>query len=300
MRDFERNELFARARLEASPTEADRGRVRVALTKRLATAAVVTVSATAAKAAAATWPMGTAAVRGLTAVREGLFLSTGVLVKAAAVVVAIGAVVVTSTLPARRPEPLRTHAAPVVAAGPAPRTRSFAALGVPLAPSALASPRSSVPESRLADPTTTGRGSSSPSQHVASPGEPSRRPLSPSTSPATSPSTQPEATQPMAPPTPPGRGTAEDVDEVELISEVQSALRRSDAARALALLSEHERRFPNSALAPERDGARVLAVCAGAPPEDARRLGQKFLDAHPLSPLGGRVRATCGISEAPR
>ena len=80
------------------------------------------------------------------------------------------------------------------------------------------------------------------------------------------------------------------------MTEIQLALRSGDNARALSLVREHERRFPESAWLPEREGARVLALCATAGPGDARRLGQTFVQTYPLSPLGARVRAACGVA----
>jgi hypothetical protein len=84
------------------------------------------------------------------------------------------------------------------------------------------------------------------------------------------------------------------------MAEIQTALRNGDAPKVLTLVSEHERRFPVSAWAPEREGARVLARCPQADPLEARTLGHAFLDAHPLSPLAGHVRATCGLDGATR
>lgn len=85
-------------------------------------------------------------------------------------------------------------------------------------------------------------------------------------------------------------------EAVALMTEIQLALRSGDNARALSLVREHERRFPESAWLPEREGARVLALCATAGPGDARRLGQTFVQTYPLSPLGARVRAACGVA----
>jgi outer membrane protein assembly factor BamD (BamD/ComL family) len=82
---------------------------------------------------------------------------------------------------------------------------------------------------------------------------------------------------------------------VSLISEMQVALRAGETARVLSLVEEHERLFPASAWTPEREGARVLAACPGKNADEARSLGQSFLAAHPQSPLGARVRVTCGL-----
>jgi hypothetical protein len=83
-------------------------------------------------------------------------------------------------------------------------------------------------------------------------------------------------------------------EEIELVAGIQSALAANDGDRALALVAEHARRFPQGALAEEREGARVLALCMRETPQRAKALGKAFLDAHPRSPLRGRVQATCG------
>ncbi|MEO7109908.1 MAG: hypothetical protein ABI183_05680, partial [Polyangiaceae bacterium] len=81
--------------------------------------------------------------------------------------------------------------------------------------------------------------------------------------------------------------------ELELINRAQQALQAEDANEALALLNEHARRFPNGALAEERDAARVLALCGAGRQEDAATAGAAFLSAHPDSPLATRVRSSC-------
>jgi hypothetical protein len=88
--------------------------------------------------------------------------------------------------------------------------------------------------------------------------------------------------------------------EIALAARIQAALRDGDTQGTLALVEEHERLFPASVWAPERDGARVLALCMGADPLEARKLGLGFLEKHSRSPLGGRVRATCGLTSDPR
>jgi len=85
-------------------------------------------------------------------------------------------------------------------------------------------------------------------------------------------------------------------EETSLLLTSQGALREGDAARALALLDDHARRFPNGALAEERDASRVLALCALGRTVEAKTAGQTFLAAHPRSPAAARVRASCGGS----
>jgi hypothetical protein len=98
--------------------------------------------------------------------------------------------------------------------------------------------------------------------------------------------------EPVAPSLPPPDRTAQ---ELALIQQMQAALRAGDPAGALALVREHERRFADSQLAPEREGARVIALCMDAPRDRAAELGRAFVDGHARSPLTARVRATCGL-----
>jgi len=79
---------------------------------------------------------------------------------------------------------------------------------------------------------------------------------------------------------------------------MQEALRAGNATRTLAFVREHERRFPAGQFAPERDGAKVLALCLGASRDQAVALGRAYLDSHARSPLAARVRATCGLGGA--
>jgi hypothetical protein len=88
--------------------------------------------------------------------------------------------------------------------------------------------------------------------------------------------------------------------ETALLADMQAALREADSKRVLSLVAEHERLFPRSSFAPEREGARTLALCVGADHFNAARIGQAFLDAHPLSPLAGRVRGTCQLDSTGR
>ncbi|MBL8950417.1 MAG: hypothetical protein JNK82_06550 [Myxococcaceae bacterium] len=80
--------------------------------------------------------------------------------------------------------------------------------------------------------------------------------------------------------------------EAQALHEVQAALRARDSERALALIAEQNRRFPRGQLQPERDGARVLALCASDVTNGTAALSQ-FVAAHPGSPLLARLKAAC-------
>ncbi len=87
--------------------------------------------------------------------------------------------------------------------------------------------------------------------------------------------------------------------EVALLEQAQHALEAKHGERALALLDEHARTYPNGALAEERDAARVLALCETGRDDEAHAEADAFVVAHPRSPLAARVRAACPASSYP-
>jgi hypothetical protein len=118
----------------------------------------------------------------------------------------------------------------------------------------------------------------------------------------------PEAVPPAAIPVPalpvassratPARASAEATPldaEVAMLREARQALREGRAARALALLDEHARRFPHGVLAEDCAAERVFALCALGSVDQARAEGLRFLAGHALSPHADAVRASCGV-----
>jgi hypothetical protein len=270
MKGRERDELFRRARQAATPGEDDQRRVRAALRHRLGVAAGVSVGVAGAKAAASLGPTGLLAGAGV----SGLAL-----VKVATVLIAV-ATVGLAVMPARR-----------AASGP----HGYASSAPIMKPVTLppASPLSSLPTLEVSPPPTPTLGSPS-----TAPGSPSRLHELPGTPPvATAEGHTPSVSRKS--PEPVSDGSSVDIGaEVELMAGMQAGLREGDTSRVLELVREHERRFPMSAWAPEREGARVLALCTrvrAEDPSDAHSLGETFLDTNPLSPLGARVRSTCGL-----
>jgi len=74
-------------------------------------------------------------------------------------------------------------------------------------------------------------------------------------------------------------------DELALLQRAQTAYARQNCTRALLLLGEHARRFPQSRLAEERDALRVRSLgCAGRPDEE-RRAAAGFAARFPRSVL---------------
>jgi hypothetical protein len=87
--------------------------------------------------------------------------------------------------------------------------------------------------------------------------------------------------------------------EVALLQRVERAIRAHQGELALALIEEHEQRYPASALREERAAARVLAACVAAPGSEAgagaRAAAQRYLGGHARSVYADRVRTLCQI-----
>ena len=81
--------------------------------------------------------------------------------------------------------------------------------------------------------------------------------------------------------------------ETRLIAQAQRALSANLPNQALSLLNQHRARFTRGALAPEREAARVFALCAAGRREDAELTRARFLERWPDSPLASHVRASC-------
>jgi len=329
MNHSERDQLFARARRAASPTEDDRRRVRAAIGRRIAAGTLATLSVTATKAAASGVPVASAVGTGtltlsvaklvaLVGVVAVSGVAGGVLLARTAGPSATTATTSVPTVPATpaqalsvvtrasyvAPPPVRAipvEAPPAipVEAPPAIPVEAPPAVGVvppnvpavpALAPSAPAIPMAaaSAPAMPLSTPTSR---TALPSVAVAAPAS-----LSPPVADGAEAVADgvEQAGTPVTPPSP-ASGSADAAAETALVAEMQAALRDGDTHRALVLVDEHSRRFPRGVWAPEREGARTLALCTGAHRVDAARIGESFLSRYPRSPLAGRVRATCGL-----
>lgn len=145
------------------------------------------------------------------------------------------------------------------------------ALVPPVVPSALA-PTAAAPSARLAAPADSRPGATLPSPSAA------------------------EATLGPPPSPPPSRSAAKAQppdDELTLVSSMQLALRSGNATQVLALATEHARRFPNGALAQEREGARAIARCQLAQPDARAAILSAFEQRYPASPYSARAKAAC-------
>ena len=107
------------------------------------------------------------------------------------------------------------------------------------------------------------------------------------------------ATPTPGPATPPTATPADALRlEAELLGRAWVAIRERRAADARALLTEHTRRFPSGALAPERRACEVVAACT-AGERDAVVAATRYLAEHAESHLAARVRSGCALADAP-
>jgi hypothetical protein len=82
-------------------------------------------------------------------------------------------------------------------------------------------------------------------------------------------------------------------DDASLLRQAYSAWRNGDAARALALATDHASRYPKSQLRSERDGLRALALCALDRTSEARRVAKNLAVSAPTSPVLATLADSC-------
>jgi hypothetical protein len=88
----------------------------------------------------------------------------------------------------------------------------------------------------------------------------------------------------------PPRSSPAVADEARLIHDGVVALRSGDPARALAVFDTHALLYPRGVLSEERDAERALALADLGRAADARAAVERFLRAHPTSPLAARLQ----------
>jgi hypothetical protein len=85
--------------------------------------------------------------------------------------------------------------------------------------------------------------------------------------------------------------------ETAALRDANEALRSGAAARALGLLDDFAKQFPNGMLAEEALATRISTLCKLGRVADARALGARFMQRYPRSPALGRVRGSCALSK---
>jgi hypothetical protein len=298
----ESRKLIDAARDGDNPSSADRRRVRAALARKIAVgAAVGAVAATATHAAAggvaaAAGTSGAGAAAGTAAAGAGVVAAGGAATAAGGatslaagaiatgfgakllVTVAIVGAVSAGTLGYVRLEATKravadaqTVAVERATARGVATTRPAAPLARPLAPQAATPP----PVAPV----------------VPAPIATADAPTAPAALPAAKLPSSSTLTPSSAPP-PAAAPSALDV-EIALLQDANGALRMKEGARALRILDERRRRFPNGALAEESEAARVFALCEMGRADEARDVAGRFLREHPRSPLAPRVSRAC-------
>jgi hypothetical protein len=87
-------------------------------------------------------------------------------------------------------------------------------------------------------------------------------------------------------------------EELALIKQAKADLDSNRATSALRRLNEHGARFPRGVFASEREALRILARCASGASPSSRSLAERFVRAHPRSPLVDRVSRACGLQKS--
>lgn len=194
---------------------------------------------------------------------------------------AVGAVVAIVLATSSEAPKSASVAAPAPTSEPAtPEPTSALATSEPATPkptSALATSAPPTPKPTSAPAIPAPVATSEPKPALAAP-EP--EPATPEVAPTPALVPAPERTPQEAAPTP---EPADPVAERTLITRARVAIRDGDASAALAVLTEHMRRFPRGELAEERDALRVHAFAAAGRHSEARRARARFLSRHPQS-----------------
>jgi hypothetical protein len=81
--------------------------------------------------------------------------------------------------------------------------------------------------------------------------------------------------------------------ELDLMAQVQEALRDAQGARALELIARYDARYPSGLLETERLAAEVFAACQVGDAARARGAARRFLARDSASALAARVKSAC-------
>ena len=122
----------------------------------------------------------------------------------------------------------------------------------------------------------------------------------PPASPSEESTPRPAARRPSAPPrAAPRPSAARDWrGELELLERAERGVRADNAALALALLQEHDARYPESVLIEERRAIELMAHCPERATDSSAR-AKRFLAEYPSSVYADRVIDLCEMDAAP-
>ncbi len=306
--------LLDRARVDHDPSDADRERVLRALTTSLALGGAATMLAQApaagAQMAATTSVLPTASSAGGAVAKWWLIASLAA---------GVGAGTWTAWPENALPAQGETSPAPIAAQAPtlpnvsahgeqvaegvntkAPERDGVAIKARDLLPTPAAEP--SLAAEPMAEPRP--RAKDAPSRRALAPQQ-ARVNHAPSTQAATAEPDEPVArvapgaAMPSEPATASAATRPSNHRELTLIRRALTALRDGQPTDALALLAEHARRFPSGALADQRAGLRVVALCEAGQGAQGAREQRAFLAQDSSSALAQRVRQACAPGSTP-
>jgi hypothetical protein len=140
-----------------------------------------------------------------------------------------------------------------------------------------------------------------PESHAAQPSTPPAKSLPPAApppsvvAPATVESSTPAATLEIR--SAAAKRSADSLaEEVSILSRAETELHAGRAGSALALLQEHQRKFPRGALVEERIAARIQALCALGRLSEAQTALARLKRLSPESPHETRAREACAAN----
>lgn len=88
-------------------------------------------------------------------------------------------------------------------------------------------------------------------------------------------------------------GPSNTLAELSLLRTASVAFRAGDTNSARRALTEHQRRYRHSALAPERQGLSLLVNCTDGVSAGDKAAAQRFITAAPTSPLADAIKKQC-------
>lgn len=93
---------------------------------------------------------------------------------------------------------------------------------------------------------------------------------------------------------PPSKPSSSSItDELSVLKEANQAIAEGRVDEALRVLNAGTQQYPSGALLPEREFARILALCHSGQTELAQKAAGAFVVKYPQSPLVSRARTVC-------
>jgi TolA-binding protein len=84
--------------------------------------------------------------------------------------------------------------------------------------------------------------------------------------------------------------------ELAMLDPARAAIAQGDAARGLSLLDAYASKYPRGVMAPEASILRIEGLVKTGDHDGAKRVGDAFLRANPVSPYASRIESLLGTS----